>query len=97
MNIHIEDQAIEWFMDEMDLDEGDVVRFYPKYGGTSVFQDGFSVAMDLSRANKPTVETEKQNISFQIDEKDVWFFKDQDLYIGLKGGEVAYSNEPINE
>lgn len=95
MKIHVSDQVVDWFMDEMDLVEGDAVRFFPKYGGTSDFQDGFSVGIEPGSAEVVGVETEKKNILFQIDEKDECFFKDQDLYIGLKDGEVAFSNEPI--
>ncbi|PKR77223.1 adhesin [Halalkalibacillus sediminis] len=95
MEIQITDEAVEWFIDELDLDEGDVVRFFPKYGGSSDFQDGFSIGMAVESARKPQVEVEKKNVSFQIDEQDVWFFKEQDLHIGLKNDEVKYSNEPI--
>jgi uncharacterized protein YneR len=95
LNIHVTDEAVEWFIDEMDLVEGDAIRFFPKYGGTSDFQDGFSVAIEPGSADVAGVETEKKNILFQVDEKDEWFFKEQDLYIGLKDGEVVFSNEPI--
>ncbi|WP_027965124.1 HesB/YadR/YfhF family protein [Halalkalibacillus halophilus] len=95
MEIHIKDDAAKWLIDEMDLDSGDAVRFFPKYGGTSDFQDGFSVAMAVEHASKPVAEAEQRSISFQIDEQDEWFFKEQDLYIGLKDDEVAFSNEPI--
>ncbi|TFB18883.1 adhesin [Filobacillus milosensis] len=95
MNIHISDEAVNWFKDEMDLVEGDVVRFFPKYGGTSDFQDGFSIGLEPGRADVAGVEEEKQNIIFQIDEKDEWFFKEQDLYIDIKEGELVFSNESI--
>ncbi|RPF54001.1 HesB/YadR/YfhF family protein [Aquisalibacillus elongatus] len=95
MKLHVSDQAVEWFIDEMDLDEGDEVRFFPKYGGTSDFQDGFSVGLEPGKADSVGVETEKKNITFQIDEKDEWFFKEQDLYVGIKDEELTFSNEPI--
>ncbi|MFD2638905.1 HesB/YadR/YfhF family protein [Piscibacillus salipiscarius] len=95
MNIHVSDEAVDWFVNEMDLNEGDVIRFFPKYGGTSDFQDGFSVGIEPGRADVAGVETEKNNILFQVDEKDEWFFKDQDLYVGVKNGELAFSNEPL--
>ncbi|MDQ0158096.1 HesB/YadR/YfhF family protein [Alkalibacillus salilacus] len=96
MNINITDEAVNWFKDEMDLEEGDAIQFYPKYGGDSAFQSGLSIGMAIGSANEPQVTTEKQGISFQIDQKDVWFFNDKDLHVGLKDGEVAYSDEPLN-
>ncbi|GAA0466772.1 hypothetical protein [Alkalibacillus silvisoli] len=95
MNIHVTDQAVDWFMDEMDLEQGDAVRFFPKYGGTCSFQKGFSIGMAIGSTEEPEVETEKKGIAFQVDEKDVWFFGEKDLYIGLKDGEVEYSDQPV--
>ncbi|WP_017185591.1 HesB/YadR/YfhF family protein [Alkalibacillus haloalkaliphilus] len=95
MEIHVTEQAVDWFYDEMDLETGDVVNFFPKYGGTCSFQKGFSIGMAIGRAQEPEVETEKKGVTFQIDEKDVWFFDGKDLYIGLKDGEVEYSDGPI--
>lgn len=43
MQIYITDEAVDWLIEEMDLEAGDQVRFFPKYGGDSAFQQGFSV------------------------------------------------------
>lgn len=94
MTIHVTDEAVDWLIDELDLDEGDTVRFFAKYGGNSVFQQGFTIGMTIGEANKSVVETSKKNIKFQIDEQDIWFFDDQDLYVFLENGEVNYSNAP---
>lgn len=94
MQIHITDEAVNWFIEEMDLEAGANVRFYPKYGGNSVFQDGFTVGMSLEEAQHRETETVKKDIHFQIDQKDAWFFDGHDLYIDVKQDEVVYNNEP---
>ncbi|WP_188207768.1 HesB/YadR/YfhF family protein [Alkalibacillus aidingensis] len=95
MNIHVTEEAANWFKEEMDLKSGDSVRFFPKYGGTCSFQDGFSIGVTIGKASDPGVKTDLNEISFEIDDKDVWFFKDKDLYIGVKNGEVEYSDRPV--
>ena len=94
MNIHITDEAVDWFIEELDLDSGSSIRFFAKYGGDSVFQKGFTIGMTIGEANKPVAEVILKEIKFQVDEQDLWFFNDEDLYIYLRNDEVDYSNQP---
>ncbi len=94
MNIHITDEAVDWFIEELDLEAGSAIRFFAKYGGNSVFQSGFTIGMTIGEANKAAAEITLKDIKFQVDEQDLWFFNDEDLYIYLNNDEVAYSNEP---
>ncbi|MGM8214897.1 HesB/YadR/YfhF family protein [Bacillaceae bacterium W0354] len=96
MDIHITEEAVDWFVDELDLESGDVIRFFAKYGGNSSFQSGFTIGMSIGEARKPVVEVEQKGIKFQVDESDLWFFDREDLYIFLKNGEAEYSNQPAN-
>nr|WP_289037709.1 hypothetical protein [uncultured Allobacillus sp.] len=93
MQIFITDEAVDWFIEEMDLEAGDQVRFFPKYGGDSVFQQGFSVGMGLETAPTPEATIEKKKIIFQVDEKDAWFFDGHDLEVILKNNEVKYEKK----
>ncbi|WP_077214709.1 HesB/YadR/YfhF family protein [Bacillus dakarensis] len=82
MNIHISDNAIEWFKDEMDLEAGDKIKFFSKIYGTSPVQEGFSLGFtkDPDPINV-VVSTEVEGILFFIEEGDLWFFDEHDLYV----------------
>ncbi|MDX8045628.1 HesB/YadR/YfhF family protein [Gracilibacillus sp. S3-1-1] len=98
MEIKISDQALQWFKDEVEVNDGETVKFQAKYGGSSPIHDGFSLAFALHEPLKDTVtSTEKGGITFFIDASDEWFFKGYNLIVGYdeKLEEVAYDYEKI--
>jgi len=90
MNIIVNDLAAAWYKEEMLLNKGDYVRFFARYGGCSTVQQGFSLG--VSKENKTHtigVKTIVQDITFYIDEKDIWYFDGKDLLVEF--------NEKANE
>ncbi|WP_144462341.1 HesB/YadR/YfhF family protein [Siminovitchia fortis] len=83
MQIKISDHAMEWFKDEMFLEKGDNVRFFVRYGGSSPLQEGFSLGMNKEEPMDPGVEYNKDGITFFIEERDLWYFKDHDLIVNV--------------
>lgn len=41
MNMTINEDALNWYKEELDLESGDQVRFFVRYGGCSNVQKGF--------------------------------------------------------
>ncbi|MEO4055113.1 HesB/YadR/YfhF family protein [Solibacillus sp. CAU 1738] len=83
MNIVITDAAMNWFIEEMEVEQGDYIRFYARYGGTSPFHEGFSLGMNREQPHEIGVETEKNDIHFYIEKSDEWFFNDHDLHVAV--------------
>ncbi|MDE3838736.1 hypothetical protein C0966_04995 [Bacillus methanolicus] len=81
MKIQISDEAAAWYKDEMLLKEGDFVRFFTRYGGCSTVQQGFSLGVSNEEPNDIGAETKKDGITFYIEEKDLWYFDENDLLI----------------
>ncbi|MGE7624010.1 HesB/YadR/YfhF family protein [Viridibacillus sp. NPDC096237] len=81
MKIVVSAEALEWFEKEMDIEDGDQIRFYARYGGSSPFHEGFSLGMNREQSMNPAVEVEKNNTTFYIEEDDLWFFDNHDLHI----------------
>jgi len=81
MNISIDNQSAAWYQQEMDLEKGDSVRFYPRYGGYSPIQAGFSLGINLEDATNPVVTEEKEGITYFINEEDLWYFDGHNLKI----------------
>jgi len=81
MKIVITNQALQWFSDEMEVQPGDTIRFYARYGGSNPFHEGFSLGMSKDEPLNPSVLTKHNDVTFFIEEDDVWFFNNHDLYV----------------
>ena len=81
MNIHISEEALTWFKDEMLVEEGEQVRFYVRYGGSSPLHDGFSLGVNKDEPVDPGERIEIDKREFFIEEGDLWFFDGHDLFV----------------
>lgn len=95
MKIIVSDQALQWFKEEMEVEQGDTIRFYARYGGSSPFHEGFSLGMNREHPLTIGSETVIDNISFYIEEKDLWFFNEHNLIVEVdeKLDELKYRYE----
>ena len=92
MDMTITDRAYEWFKEEMNLAEGDHVQFFVRYGGDANFQTGFSLALGVKEPDEPAVQAEKGGIIFYIEQKDIWYFDNEDFKVEYDEdiGEIRY-------
>ncbi|UII54131.1 HesB/YadR/YfhF family protein [Cytobacillus spongiae] len=81
MQIHINDEAARWYTNEFTLKTGDFVRFFARYGGCSTVQEGFSLGVSNEEPINLGIHTEKDGITYFIEEKDLWYFDGHDLYV----------------
>ncbi|PAK87317.1 HesB/YadR/YfhF family protein [Lentilactobacillus parakefiri] len=82
MKIDVTDSASKWFQSKMGLSQGNGVRFYGKVYGKTPVHEGFSLA--LTRDDQPGetyTKTEKDGITYFVDEDDRWFFVGFDLKV----------------
>ncbi|WML44488.1 HesB/YadR/YfhF family protein [Neobacillus sp. PS3-40] len=91
MNIQIDNESAAWYKEELNLNKGDFVRFYARYGGDSTIQSGFSLGISKDEPVDIAVKIDKDGITYFIDEKDVWYFDEHDLLIEFK----PEFNEPV--
>lgn len=92
MKIVITDEAFKWFKEEMEVEPGDYVRFYARYGGSSPFHEAFSLGMNREVPHEIGVETIVDDVYFYIEKADEWFFNEHDLHVSINSalGELAY-------
>ncbi|MDD1501683.1 MULTISPECIES: HesB/YadR/YfhF family protein [unclassified Lysinibacillus] len=83
MNIVLTDEALQWFKQEMEVDSGDTIRFYARYGGSSPFHEGFSLGMTREEPFNIGVKKVIDDVTYYIDEKDLWFFNNHSLYVDV--------------
>lgn len=81
MQIFISDEATQWYQSELNLQKGDQVRFFARYGGVSTVQNGFSLGIQLDEPFTIGAKVEKNQILYFIEENDLWYFDQHDLYV----------------
>mgnify|MGYP006389352719 CR=1 FL=1 len=93
MKIVMTNEALDWFKEEMEVEAGDAIRFYARYGGSSPFHEGFSLGMNREAPHEIGVETNVDGVRFYIEKSDEWFFNDHNLHVAINDqlGELAYS------
>lgn len=81
MNIQITNEAANWYRTEMSLKKGDKIRFFVRYGGYSTVQKGFSLGVEKEVPFDIGAQTIVDDITFFIEEKDLWYFTDHNLLV----------------
>lgn len=83
MNIIITEQAITWFKKEMDLEAGASIRFFPRYGGSNPFHEGYSIGMNTDIPINASANQQLEDFHFFIEEDDLWFFNGHDFKVDV--------------
>ena len=83
MKIVITDEAFKWFKEEMELEQGNYVRFYARYGGSSPFHEAFSLGMNREQPHSIGIQTIIDGITFYIEQDDLWFFNEHSLVVSV--------------
>ncbi|MFB7138884.1 HesB/YadR/YfhF family protein [Gottfriedia sp. NPDC056225] len=95
MKITITDDAIKWFQDEMNVKEGDTVRFFARYGGNSTIHKGYSLGVTIEQPVNIGESITINNVVYFINETDLWYFKDYNLNVIIDDQkELHFSYEP---
>lgn len=95
MEIRIKEEALNWFKEEMEVEKGDAVRFFARYGGSSPLHEGFSLGVTIVAPDEVAVQVEKDGVLYYIESRDEWFFDGHHLIVRYdeKLDEPAYSYE----
>lgn len=95
MKIILSDEALKWFTDEMEVNKGEAVRFFARYGGSSPLHEGFSLGVTKVEPDDASVQIEKDGILYYIESSDEWFFDGHDLIVQVDPNlnELSYSYE----
>lgn len=82
MKIDVSKEAIQWFKEEVGLEDGSAIRFYSQIYGTSPIQEGYALAFTIDNSLRDVaVQTVLDDITFYIEEADLWFFNGHDLSV----------------
>ncbi|MBU7592323.1 HesB/YadR/YfhF family protein [Metabacillus halosaccharovorans] len=83
MKITIDNKAADWYINELQLEEGDTVQFFVRYGGCSNVQKGFSLGVVKQNPEEIGTSVESKGITFFVENRDLWYFDQHDLHVDL--------------
>ncbi|MGM0239209.1 HesB/YadR/YfhF family protein [Enterococcus sp. AZ103] len=81
MKLTITPKALNWFKSEIEVADGQGIRFFGKVYGSTQVHEGFSVGMSVDTSENILAETTEDGLLFFADEADEWFFKGYDLVV----------------
>jgi len=95
MKITISEDALKWFQDEMNVKEGDTIRFFARYGGNSTIHKGYSLGVTKEQPVEIGESITIDNVVYFINETDLWYFKDHNLSVIVnENNELHFDYEP---
>ncbi len=95
MKITISEDALKWFQDEMNVKEGDTIRFFARYGGNSTIHKGYSLGVTKEQPVDIGESISIDNVVYFINETDLWYFKDYHLNVIVnENNELHFDYEP---
>ncbi|MEH7453145.1 HesB/YadR/YfhF family protein [Gottfriedia acidiceleris] len=95
MKITISEDALKWFQDEMNVKEGDTIRFFARYGGNSTIHKGYSLGVTKEQPLDIGESITIDNVVYFINETDLWYFKDYNLNVIVnENNELHFDYEP---
>ncbi|MBM7663113.1 uncharacterized protein YneR [Bacillus mesophilus] len=74
MKLTIDDQSVSWYKHELNLNNGDYIRFYVRYGGHGTVLSGFSLGVSKDEPEDIGISATSNGITFFVEERDLWYF-----------------------
>lgn len=83
MKLKLDKKAANWYINELQLNKGDFVKFFVRYGGCSNIQKGFSLGVVKQIPDEIGVSNEVEGVTFYIENRDLWYFDQHHLIVEL--------------
>jgi uncharacterized protein YneR len=91
MNFEVSKEAAEWYKNEMDLEQGDYVRYYVQlYGGIPTVHPNYSLGVSIGKEGNIAIKDVVEGITFYFDDEDSWFLEEFDMKVVLGKEELEF-------
>ncbi|PYE52103.1 hypothetical protein HUB98_28460 [Paenibacillus barcinonensis] len=90
--LHVSEQAARWYKEELNLNEGDSIRFFARYSSGGGLHPGFSLGIAVEKPRHPAEQTEVSGIQFFMEDHDYWYLKGHQLHVDVvdEGHDIEY-------
>jgi uncharacterized protein YneR len=83
MELFVDEKAASWYINELQLQKGETVQFFVRYGGCSNVQKGFSLGVSKQVPEEVGSIVEVKGITFYVENRDLWYFDNHNLRVEL--------------
>lgn len=88
MKLSVTPAAVKCFTEEWGYNPGDCVRLFVRYAGGGA--EPFTFGIKKGKPEDIGVSTNEKNITYYIEETDLWFLDNHDLTIDCKHEEIVF-------
>jgi uncharacterized protein YneR len=82
MNLQMSKKAAQWYKNELELSDDAYLRFFVRYGfGGHI--PGFSLGVKQDTPMDIFASRDLEGITFFIENKDAWYFENNDLHVSF--------------
>lgn len=74
MILKVQEEAAQWYKNELELEDNDSLRFFVRYGGVGGLQPGMSLGVRPDSPAEPIAEDKQEGIRFYVEQEDAWYF-----------------------
>ncbi|WP_062106297.1 HesB/YadR/YfhF family protein [Bacillus niameyensis] len=91
MKFTVSKEAAQWFIDEMDLEQGDYVQFFVKiYGGIPTAHPNYFLGISVGKEKDILIQDEVNGVTFYFTSQDAWFLEEYEMEVVGDTSEVKY-------
>lgn len=83
MKLFVTEEVAHWYKRELAMPSNAYLRFFVRYGGFGGLVPGFSLGVNIDEPQNMHTSTTVAEITFYIEEQDVWYFDNQNLNVRL--------------
>lgn len=96
MKLQISKEAASWYKQELDLKDGDFVRFFVKlYGGIPTVHPNYSLGVLKEEPKNISIQTTCDGVTFYFDEHDAWYLNEFNLNILMDDQDIRFDYSAI--
>ncbi|MBM7646162.1 uncharacterized protein YneR [Scopulibacillus daqui] len=81
MSLTVTPEAVSWFKEEWDFNEGDQIKLFVRYGGDSTIHAAFSMGIAKEEPKEIGISTTVDGITFYIEKDELWYLDSRHLTV----------------
>ncbi|WP_203247316.1 HesB/YadR/YfhF family protein [Sporosarcina beigongshangi] len=94
MNFSVSKEAAKWYIEELDLAQGDFVKFFIKiYGGIPTTHPNYFLGLSIGEDGDVGIKDVVEGVTFYFNSHDEWFLKDYPLKVEMGKDEPEFTSE----
>lgn len=86
MKLIVDEAAVRWMKQEMNVKQGETMRIYVKLGGHASLQPGYSLGISRDVPQNPGLLQEADGVTFFMEADQLWYLDGKDLHVKADPG-----------